>query len=250
MLNNKWIISEKEPTPDNKFLYTMLLIDCDENVFKTYRRHVKSAHKLQIGAFVDYNLNSIENQYKYSNTDIATVEAATVFNIGKSDDIKRVSLFGEKTGCFDAFVAQSKVEFAMHRGDIISTYMFDPVTFSLNKDKISASIMFKFMQNTTTGRVSPKYEYVLNNCDGVFEDVIVTGIGATGVNKEPSKKHLLIHSEKFGYMSSVVSSLDVMFFTRQGDKLLVEKQPRKPTFNVLRNITVDNMRTAFLLQRE
>jgi len=243
MLNNKWIISDKQTSSDhNHFLYTMILVDCEYGPFKKDVIYRDSDKNLTVGAFVDYNLNPIENQYKYSNTEIATVEAATVFNVGKYDDFKRVALFGENTGCFDIFVQKSTSEFSIHRGDVISVFKF------INKNK--KEIIIKMMHNLTTGDISPNYDYVLNNCNGKFEDVIVTGIGAAGVNKEPSKKHLLIHSEKFGYMSSVVSSLDIMFFTRQGDKLLVEKQPRKSTFNVLRNITVDNMRTAFLLQRE
>ena len=243
MLDNKWIISDKKTTSDhNRFLYTLILVDNESDTFPKDVVHRNSDKKLTLGTFVDYNLNPIENQYRYSNTDIATVEATSVFDIGPSDDIKRVALFGERTGCFDIFVQESTSEFSIHRGDVISTFKF------ISKDR--KSIIIKMMQNLTTGHMSPNYAYVYNNCDGVFEDVIITGIGAAGTNlKTPSKKHILIHSPKFGYVSSVVSSSDVMFFTRTGDKLLVEKQPRQSTFNILRNLTVDNMRSEFLLQK-
>lgn len=244
MLNDKWIISDKKATSDrNRFLYTLILVDCEDDTFKKDVVHQNSAKNMPLGAFVDYNLNPITDQYKYSNTDIATVEATSIFNIGESADIKRVALFGDYTGCFDIFVQESVSEFPIRRGDIISIFKFI--------DKNEKTIVIKMMENLTTGHKSPNYEYVTNNCNGKFEDVIITGIGAAGTSiNKPSQKHLLIHSPKFGYVSSVVSSSDVMFFTRTGDKLLVERQPRQSTFNVLRNITVDNMRTAFLLQRD
>ena len=242
MLNNKWIVSEKETTYDyNRFLYTIILVDGEYGTFKKDVVQRDSSKNILVGTFVDYNLNPVENQYKYSNTDIATIEASSTFNIGGSDDFKRVSLFGERTGCFDTFVQKSTSEIPIRRGDIISTFKF------ISKNK--KTIIIKMMENLTTRHRSPNYEYVINNCDGKFENVLVTGVGAAGINETPSQKHLLIHSPKFGYVSSIVSSLDPLFFTRTGDKLLVERSVNNPAFEILRNITVDNMRTEFVLSR-
>jgi len=250
MLDDKWIISEKEPAINKPgFLYTLLLVDCDVNNFKTDQMHIVSSQNLNIGDFVDSNLNPLKHQYNPQYSDVATVEMAHISNTGGDDTLKKVSFFGDHSGCFNAFIITTNQEFPIRRGDIISAFMFKKLNNPLNIDKDPHSFTFKQMENLTLGLRSPNYEYIYNNYAGDFEDIIVTGIGSAGINEEPAKKTLLVYSKRFGYVLYTISSAQTLFFTEAGDKLLVQRKPGKTAYDILQNITVDAIRTYYLLQR-
>lgn len=245
MLNNKWIISDKERVASKPgYLYTLILIDGDINLYKTDHIHVQSDKNLNIGDFFDYNLNPLNIHYKTEQTDIANVEFANTFNVGNAD-LQKISLFGINTGCFNAFITKQGLDFPIRRGDELSIFAIkgDPV------NSPTGFMTFKLMQNLTTDQKSPDFEYVVDNFEGNFEELVVVGRGAAGTNEEPAKKGMLISSPKFGYIYSVVSSKETLFFTRTNDKLLIERNPRTNAFEILRNITADNIRAGYLLQK-
>lgn len=250
MLNNKWIVSNKEIS-DKKtaFLYTLLLMDCEKNTFKTDKLHILSAKNLGIGDFVDCDLNPLNQQYNQEKSDIAIVQYSSVFDITKNTNIKKISFFGAKTGCFDTYLDASDQEFPIRRGDTLSLFMFRNKNNPLNINKKPTYLTFKMMENITLNKKSPYFEAVYNNCSGVLENVITVGIGLAGTAKVSTKKNLFISSPKMGFASSIVSSQNVLFSSRPGDELLIERRPRNNSYEILRNLTMDNMRQNFLINQ-
>ncbi len=244
MLTNKWIISDKETVPTKSgFLYTLILVDGDPSLYKTEINHIYSEKNLNLGDFTDYDLNPLNRHYNSDKTDIATVEFAKTYNVG-DNRLKKLSLFGLRSGCFYSY-AKKDQDFPIKRGDTLSVFVMKDLSFNMGKDEVA----FKLMQNLTTGRKSPDFEYVIDNFNGFFYELVATGVDSAGTNETPATKGMLIYSPKFGYNYRVVSTNEVLFFTRTNDKLLVEHNPRNNTFEVLRNITTDNIRTEFVLNQ-
>lgn len=249
MLNNKWIISNKEQvTSRPEYLYTLILVDGNPNLYKTECQHICSKLNLNIGNFVDCDLKPLSNHYKSEHTDIATVEFTNTYNIG-SPELRKFSFFSSSIGCFDALITKSIQEFPVRRGDNVSVFMRKDPLNPLNINKSPDYFVFKMMKNLTTDQKSPYFEEIIDNYDGVFEDLVVVGVDPAGINETPAKKYLFLKSNKFGYSGSVIPSDEYLFFTRPNDKLLIERDPNDGTFEILRNITADNIRTEFILNQ-
>ena len=250
MLNNKWIITDKEPVATKSgYLYTLILVDGDVDLFKTEQNHIYSEKNLNIGDFFDCDLNPLTIHYKPEHSDIATVEYADIYNVG-SNKLRKLSFFSDCMGCFDTIIPTADQEFPVKRGHIISTFMRNDPQNPLNINKSQDFFVFKMMKNLTTDQKSPLFEKIIDNYNGVFEDLVVVGIDNPGTNDKPAHKGMLINSPKFGYVHSIIPSTEFLFFTRPKDKLLIERNPENGTFEILRNITIDNIRSDYLLNQK
>ena len=246
MLDNKWIISKKESVCNKSgYLYTIMLLDGDSSLFGTNVRRVYSKKNLNIGDFTDSNLNSLTAYYNPERADIATVEYTVTYRSEKSDAVK-ISLFGNHSGCFDANISESDFDLPIKRGDSVSVFRFLPKTDPQKNQSRCHSFMFKIMQNITTGRKSPEFEYIADNYVGNFERAVIVGMGCAGTMEKPATKAMFVTSPKFGYFHMLISSNQTLFFTRAGDKLLIKRNPLNGTCEVLRNITADAIRATHL----
>lgn len=248
MLTNKWIISDKESIPTKSgYLYTIILVDCDKSLFKTEQDHIYSEKNLHIGAFVDSQLNPLTDYFKPEYCDTAKVVFTHTYNV-ENQELKRVSFFSAEYGCFDTFMHYNFNNFSMSRGDEISVLIRNEPESRLNTNNSRNFFTFRVLQNLTTNQKNP-YSYDIDDFNGDFQEFFVVGIGSAGTKQEPSKKYMLINSPRFGYISMIVSSKDTLFFTRPNDELLVERNPKTDSYEVLRNITADNMRAAYILNQ-
>ncbi len=246
MLDNKWIISKKEQLVDkNGYLYTLMLLDGNSSLFGTNVRRIYSEKSLNVGDFSDCNLNPLSAYYNPGRLDVATVEYTVTYKCEKSESVK-ISLFGGRSGCFDAIMSESDFDFPIKRGDTVSVFRFFPKCDMPQDQSRCHSFMFKIMQNLTTGRKSPEFEYITDNYVGNFERAVIVGMGCAGTMEKPATKAMFVTSPKFGCFHMLFSSNQTLFFTRAGDKLLIKRNPVNGTAEVLRNITADAIRAAYI----
>lgn len=252
MLINKWVVLNKEPVSTKAgYLYTLILVDWGVSIFKTNQHHIYSEKNLKIGDFVDCDLNPLSYHYKTENCDIATVESTRTHNITDQDS-KKFLLFSNRFGCFDLTCTKDSRPFSMKRGDEISILVRNDPLHKENANNHRDFFVFRLMKNLTTDETSPYFtdnisDYGIN--DSQFEDLVIVGAGAMGTNKKPAKKHMLINSPRFGYISTLATSNENLFYAKPDDKLLIERNPKTNSFEILRNMTADNMILSYVLQR-
>lgn len=252
MLNDKWIIADKEYiNKTREYLYTLVAADCYKSTFKTTHLHLCSDQEYRIGDFRDSDLNPLNEQYDESKTDIATVVCSKQINPVKQ--FKRIALFGKYSGYFFTNVDTGKPGLPVKRGDTVSVFKYNDPRDEAPTAQASNFLMFNMMYNHTTGAKHPAYEYIVNNNEGVFEDVIITGVNSLNETNIPASRWMLVESPKFGYVSMDVKPSNLLVFSRPGDKLLVERVSSfndYTQYNVLRNITTDNMLTELVLSSQ
>ena len=239
MLNNKWIIVNKEEPVDNVglFVYTLVMVDSNISKKVDMRKQMFSKKHFKIGSFIDDNLNSLSEQYSEPNTDIAIVQSTKLITpIQKDKTNYRVSFFNGDFGDFDIIMSPNKIPFSMKRRDTILV---------CNEKKQDLTI--RFVKNITTGEKSIFYNDKKNR-NKHFTKVIVLATDKCNQKTDSVQKHLLTYSKKFGYTSFIVSTQDIEYSARIGDKLLLEQKLTKQTqnFEILRNLTIDTMRSQFL----
>lgn len=248
MLKNKWIISDKEEIPKTSgFLYTLILVDGETDIYKTEIQHVCSDTDLHIGDFVGHDLNPLTKQYRAEYSDIATVEFTKIYN--GNNKLKKVLFFDEKYGSFEVILETDYQKISMKRGDEISVFIVNNPSSPLNIEKTPDFLQFKILQNLVSGQKIENYEYFFENYSGTLKTMIVVGIDNVGTGETPAMKTMLINSPKFGYILSSVSPNETLFHTRAKDKLLIERDHQTGNIEILRNITIDNIRTAYVLNQ-
>ena len=180
-------------------------VDGDINLFETEQNHIYSEKNLNIGNFCDCDLNPLTIHYKPEHSDIATVEYTDTYNVG-TNKLRKFSFFSDCMGCFDTIIPTADQEFPVKRGHEISVFMRNDPRNPLNINKSPYYFVFKMMRNLTTGAKSPDFEYIIDNYNGIFENLVVVGVGNPGTNEKPARKGMLIHSPKFGYIHSIIPS--------------------------------------------
>ena len=252
MLNDKWIIADKKYIDKTReYLYTLVSADNYRASFKTTHLHLCSDQEFKVGEFRDSDLNPLTKQYDEAQTDIATVVCSKLINPIKH--FKRVALFGKYSGCFFTNIDTSKPGLPIKRGDTVSVFKYNDPFSEEPTAKASHFLLFNMVYNHTTGVKHPGYEYIVNNNDGVFEDVVITGVNALNTEIIPASRWMLVESPKFGYVSMEVPPQDTLVFSRPDDKLLVERVSSfndYTRYNVLRNITNDNMLAELVLSSQ
>ena len=244
MLYNKWIIVKKE-RPVNQvelFMYTLVMVDSKLSKKTDMRKQTFSKKQFKIGSFIDDNLNPLSEQYNESESDIATVQSAKVITPKKQNENNyRVSFFNSALGDFDVTITPNRIPFAMKRGDTI-----------LVRAQITPTLQIKFVKNLSTGAKSKFYNSrKTKNKQESFQKLVIIGIDRCKSKTDYAKKHVLTYSEKFGYASFILSTSNIEYSARIGDELLLAKHKHKKTsdFEILRNLTIDKMRSEFLNRR-
>ena len=246
MLDNKWIISNKEQICNKSgYLYTIMLLDGDASLFGTDVRRVYSEKNLNVGDFADCNLNSLDCYYNSARADVATVQYTATYKLEDSDSVK-ISFFGCNSGCFDAVLSESDFDLPIKRGDSVSVFRFLPKTDTQKNQSRCHSFMFKIMQNLSSGRKSPDFEYIIDSYAGNLENAVIVGMGYAGTMERPATKAMFVTSPKFGCFHMLISSDQTLFFTHANDKLLIKRNSLNGTGEVLRNITADAIRASYL----
>ena len=243
MLYNKWIIVKKEKPVDTVglFMYTLVMVDSKLSKKQDMRRQTFSKKQFKIGSFIDDNLNPLSEQYNPAKTDIATVQSTKVISpTGQNKSNYRVSFFNDVLGDFDITITLDRIPFAMKRGDTV-----------LVRAQTTHELQIKFVKNLSTGAKSKFYNPRNKGRKESFQKVIIIGINRCRPQTDYAKKHVLTYSEKFGYSSFILTTSNIEYPVRIGDKLLLQKHQHKKTsdFEILRNLTIDEMRTGFLNKR-
>ena len=242
MLNDKWIITAKTAdkyTP-GAYWYDILPVDREQGeTLETYSKYLWSEKDFEISKYTDNNLNPIAEQYEKLDTDTAFVEMTS--NPVQKTIVRQLSVFGRRFGEFNLLLDVRGAPFRIERGhSILLRWGY--------QDFANGVPIFSMLYNLTTKQKAkdfPKSKHDFGNCD----TVVVLGIDSINPVKVTSK-HLLVYSQKFGYVSCLFYENNPEFSSRVGDNLVIERyhdrNVDRDCYNILANTTIDKMRTAFV----
>lgn len=245
MLKNKWIITKKFPDksmPDMS-VYKIVPVDTDfAEESAGYSKCIRSKRKFDVGTYTDDELNPVAEQYRNKQTDVAVVEMTN--KPIHDSDIVQVSLLGRRFGEFTLLFGAQDIPITMSRGDSVLVRR-EYIDF----DKESP--LFNILYNMTIkckARHFPKSKHAFGDCDMA----VITGIDTIDMI-ENTNKHVLAFSDKFGYISFMISETEPEFLTRISDRILIERYHDhnidQIAYRILSNISIDGMRNAFLSKK-
>lgn len=245
MLTDKWIITDKTFNNNGTITYTMKSVDIWHTIPDKKLTSIRD--KAFVGTYTDSELNSISKKYNNFCCDIGTVESTRLINYNPNEE-----LF-----CFLKF-------FNGKFGDFYSALPFDCSNkLFAPKDRILLGMQktqdgmpyFVFVKNITTGKSIDDFETDAKTTD--YQEFVVIGKGQTEIQEDTKiANEVIIKTYKFGTLRTEFSFLGSLplFITKPGDKLLIECRynpiHRKYFVDILRNITVDNIRSEYLLSQD
>ena len=241
MLYNKWIVTNKF---SDKYMpgaswYNIMAVDLTQgDVMENVSKYIWSQQKLDIGTYTDGELKPVREFYTRHNIDTAVIEMA---HNPHNTNIKQLAIFGRRFGDVNILLdTNQKVPFSISRGDVLL----------LRKEYLRHWELpaFAFLYNFSTqtkSAIFPKSKHDFGDCD----KVVVMGIDSLDPRVDTSK-HLLVFSEKFGYISCMTYFDSPEFAARVGDELLIEKYHDRNlgrlNYKILTNKNIDKMRTDLL----
>lgn len=245
MLKNKWIITKKFPdksTPDIS-VYKIVPVDTDfAEESGGYSKSIRSKRQFEVGTYTDDELNPVTEQYQNKQTDVAVVEMTNKPVHGS--DIVQVSLLGRRFGEFTLLFNAKDIPITMSRGDSVLIRR-EYIDFD------NESPLFNILYNMTTKRKAryfPKSKHAFGDCDMA----VITGLDTIDMI-ENTNKHVLAFSDKFGYISFMISETDPEFLTRFSDQILIEQYHDRNidqiAYRMLSNLSIDSMRNVFLSKK-
>lgn len=258
MLQDKWIITKKTPVKNSSgFLYTMILVDSyEEGLMHTTKFSYKQLH---LGSYTDSDLNPLEKQYNIAKADVAVVTMAHISTKAKDVGMKKINCFGKRFDDFDTMFYADQAPFKVERGQTI--LLRERTRYSDNVDEFDKHCggfaEYDLLQNTTTGKMSREHaERRGKKAGGSCDNVLVLGINTYALTSGGNvfSKNLLTHGQKFGTIMFNAIFDTIPFYTEYGDTVLIEKSTNANTnetnYEILRNLTVDKMRTEFILKQK
>lgn len=245
MIKNKWIITNKFPDKSipGMSVYKIVPVDTDfAEESAGYSKSIRSKRKFDVGTYTDDELNPVAEQYRNKQTDIAIIEMTN--KPTHNTDIIQLSLLGRRFGEFTLLFGAKDIPTTMTRGDSVLVRR-EYIDFD-NKDPL-----FNILYNVTMKRKArcfPKSKRAFGDCD----TAIVTGIDTIDMI-ENTTKHALAFSDKFGYISFMISETEPEFLTRISDRILIERYHDhnidQIAYRMLSNLSIDSMRNAFLSKK-
>lgn len=245
MIKNKWIITNKFPDKSipGMSVYKIVPVDTDfAEESAEYSKCIRSKRKFDVGTYTDDELNPVAEQYRNRQTDIAIIEMTN--KPTHNTDIIQLSLLGRRFGEFTLLFGAQDIPITMTRGDSVLVRR-EYVDFD-NK-----SPLFHILYNVTLKRKArcfPKSKHAFGDCD----TAIITGLDYIDMI-DNTNKHVLAFSEKFGYISFMISEIEPEFPVCTNDRILIERYNDRnidqTAYRILSNISIDGMRNAFLAKK-
>lgn len=247
MLKNKWIITDKfvDKWTPGAYWYNIMPVDLTQgDIVEGQHKYIWCDRDIGIGTYTDNELHPIGERFIQSNTSEAVVEMASNRASYTNTPIRQLSVFGRRFGEYNILVDERAAPFQISRGD----------TILLRRDVqdfVDGVPQFHILYNLTTRRKSrdfPKSKRDFGDCDRT----IVLGIDAIDLRFD-TNKHLLVYSKKFGYISSSIAETAPEFASRLNDTILFERyydsKLNRDCYKFLSNVTIDKLRTEFLLNQ-
>ena len=246
MFKDKWIITDKTFRQDGTISYDMQTVDIHSIAAKTL---VTTTNNVFVGSYTDADLNplpQIQTSGKYS-YDIGTIKFAKYANYNTKNELFYFFKFFNATiGDFYAAIpTEEKFNGAIfNAGDRVS------LALRKTRDDIPYFIAGK---NLTTGKELDFGIYDDKPASG-FQEFVVLGKGETEQDNEKTNitNDVIIQSKQFGLFHARFSFLHALplFISKPGDKILLCGNRATREVDILRNITIDNLRTEFLLSQD
>ena len=258
MLNDKWIITEKDFEKNGMITYTMKSVDM-LGAKTEPKKITTSKNDIYVGSYTDSKLNSLSKKYipttapiQYSKTPIYDIGTIRFSELTQYDNKNKlfwfIKFFNGLYGDFYSALPNYCEASFFNLGDIIS------LAIKHSTEKIP---YFVFSKNLTTGQRIDDFDGIEDTNDlSKYQDFIVLAKCKCEQIENPTiVNEVLIDSQKFGLLHASFQYLYhlPLYVSKPGDKLLLEGKfiPRTNicTVDVLRNITIDNMRSGFLLSQ-
>lgn len=258
MLNDKWIITEKDFEKNGQITYSMKSVDMRGATNKS-KKITNNKNDIFVGSYTDSKLNSLSKKYmptsaviKHSQTpvyDIGTVKYSKLTNYDDKNGLFWfVKFFNGSYGDFYSALPNHYDDSFFNLGDIISLGI---------KHSDEQVPYFIFSKNLTTGREIDSFDDPDDANVSGYQDFVVLGKTKCEQAEKPTiVNEVLINSQKFGLLHVRFQFLYhlPLYMTKVGDKLLLEGKYQPSTnicnVDILRNITIDNMRSSFLLSQD
>lgn len=241
MIKDKWIITDKTFNKNGLITYNMKSVD---TVARPDKRLSSLNNKAYVGSYTDSVLNPLSGKYSNKSYDIATVESVTFRNCPEKQELFYLfKFFNPDYGDFYSILPPYHFEHKIFkRGDKVLLGQMQ------KQDSIPH---FAFYKNLTTGEQFNDWED-----EDIAEYMEFVVIGDTRCDSQhPSQsfvyKEAVIKSEKFGSFVAEFNMLYTMplYPTKRGDKVVI-KHNTKDDYAILQNLTIDNLRTEYLLSQD
>lgn len=257
MLDDKWIITEKDFNKNGQITYSMKSVDMRGATNKS-KKITSNKNDVFVGSYTDSNLNSLSKKYvptsaiiKHSQApvyDIGTVKYSKLTNYDTNNELFWfVKFFNGSYGDFYSALPNNHDASFFNLGDVIS------MGIKQSNEKVP---YFIFSKNLTTGQEIDDFDNMDDNISDYQEFVVIGKTKCEQTEKPTIVNEVIINSRQFGLLHIRFKFLYhlPLYMTKIGDKLLLEGKYNPSTnictVDILRNITVDNMRSEFLLSQD